>query len=158
MCHARRYHHPEARPVEEPLRRDPSLRASDSERESTVTLLREHGAAGRLDVDELEQRVGAAYGARTRGDLAALLEDLPAEPRRAVVAPRSRHRDHHGARLHGDWSAFVWVSALLVLIWALTGAGYFWPVWPIAGWGMALMMGTAPRLLGARGHRPQAGA
>jgi hypothetical protein len=161
MCHARRHHHhhrearrveePEVRPVEDSLRRDPSLRASDAERESTVTLLREHGAAGRLDVDELEQRVGAAYGARTRGELATLLDDLPARPRRAAVAPRSqRQRDHHGAHMHGDWSAFVSVSVLLVLIWALTGAGYFWPVWPIAGWGLALTMSTAPRLLRPR--------
>ena len=53
----------------------------------TATLLREHGAAGRLDVEELEQRVGAAYQARTRGELATLLDDLPrAQP---VSAPRS---------------------------------------------------------------------
>lgn len=30
------------------------------------------------------------------------------------------------------------VMTLLVLIWALSGMGYFWPVWPAAGWGLAL--------------------
>jgi Domain of unknown function (DUF1707) len=145
MCHARYSHHHRqaARPVEAPLRQDPSLRASDAERESTVTLLREHGAAGRLDVAELEQRIGAAYQARTRGELAKLVDDLPSAPaRRARPAVRNSG--------HGDWSLYLGVSALLVLIWALTGAGYFWPVWPIAGWGLALTMETAPRLLRPR--------
>jgi hypothetical protein len=30
--------------------------------------------------------------------------------------------------------------ALLVAIWALTGMGYFWPVWPALGWGFALLV------------------
>jgi Domain of unknown function (DUF1707)/2TM domain len=141
MCHTRRHHH---RPVEQPLRDDPALRASDAERESTVTLLREHGVAGRLDTDELEQRVAAAYDARTRGDLARVLDDLPSAHPRAD-APR-RHRRHR----HGDWNLFLAVSVLLVVIWALSGAGYFWPVWPIAGWGLALAMETGPRLLRLR--------
>jgi hypothetical protein len=98
MCHARHHHHREA---EDALREDPGVRASDEERESTVTLLREHGATGRLDVDELEQRVGAAYQARTRGDLATLLDDLPRT--RSVVGrvrarQRAAHRDLGGQR------------------------------------------------------------
>ena len=146
MCYARHtYHHREAPPVERPLSQNPALRASDAERESTVTLLREHGAAGRLDLTELEQRVGGAYQARTRGDLAALLNDLPSAPSR-----RARPVVHQRSHGHGDWSLYLSVSVLLVLIWALTGAGYFWPVWPIAGWGLALTMETAPRLLRLR--------
>ncbi|MDJ0664395.1 MAG: 2TM domain-containing protein [Acidimicrobiia bacterium] len=42
----------------------------------------------------------------------------------------------------GFWSHFVVylaVNALLVLIWALTSAGYFWPVWPILGWGIGVV-------------------
>ena len=33
---------------------------------------------------------------------------------------------------------YIIVNALLVVIWAATGAGYFWPIWPIAGWGIGL--------------------
>ena len=33
---------------------------------------------------------------------------------------------------------YVAVNAVLVLIWSLTGAGYFWPMWPILGWGIAI--------------------
>ena len=41
---------------------------------------------------------------------------------------------------------FVAVSALLIAIWALTGAGYFWPIWPIAGWGLFFLIpGCGPR-------------
>ena len=35
---------------------------------------------------------------------------------------------------------YLAVNALLVLIWALSGAGYFWPIWPIAGWGLGLAL------------------
>jgi len=27
---------------------------------------------------------------------------------------------------------------LLVVIWAASGAGYFWPIWGIGGWGIGL--------------------
>ena len=30
------------------------------------------------------------------------------------------------------------VNTLLVIIWAASGAAYFWPIWSIAGWGIAL--------------------
>jgi len=34
--------------------------------------------------------------------------------------------------------AFVLVNSFIVLIWAATGSGFFWPVFPIAGWGIGL--------------------
>ncbi len=35
---------------------------------------------------------------------------------------------------------YCMVNSLLVVIWAGSGAGYFWPVWVIAGWGIALAL------------------
>jgi hypothetical protein len=32
---------------------------------------------------------------------------------------------------------------LLVLIWAVTGAAYFWPIWPILGWGIGVLSHAA---------------
>lgn len=32
------------------------------------------------------------------------------------------------------------VNTILVVIWAATGAGYFWPIWPIAGWGVGVAL------------------
>ena len=52
-------------------------RASDTERERVVRLLGDAAATGRLTVEELERRSEAAYAAVTRGDLAALVDDLP---------------------------------------------------------------------------------
>ena len=39
------------------------------------------------------------------------------------------------------WShvlAYVLVNATLVVIWSMTGAGFFWPVFPLLGWGIGL--------------------
>ena len=54
-----------------------SLRASDADREQFVEQLRQHHAEGRLTVEELTERTGRAYAARTLGDLDALATDLP---------------------------------------------------------------------------------
>ncbi len=35
-------------------------------------------------------------------------------------------------------AVYVIVNALLVVIWAVTNAGYFWPIWAMAGWGVGL--------------------
>lgn len=36
--------------------------------------------------------------------------------------------------------AYTLVNGFLVIIWAVTSAGFFWPVFPIAGWGIGLVM------------------
>jgi hypothetical protein len=41
----------------------------------------------------------------------------------------------------GFWvhfAVYLAVNALLVLIWAVTSGGYFWPVWPMLGWGIGV--------------------
>ena len=63
-----------------------SLRVSDAERDVTLKVLNEHAAVGRLTLDELEERAGQALVAKTRGDLAKLTSDLPAEGGEAQVA------------------------------------------------------------------------
>jgi len=72
--------------------RSPALRASDADRERTAAALRRHHVAGRLDTDELQDRLGRCYAARTEGELAALLADLPddepAPHRRVARGPR----------------------------------------------------------------------
>ena len=37
-------------------------------------------------------------------------------------------------------AVYVVVNAMLVAIWALSGQGYFWPVWPMLGWGIGLVL------------------
>src|SRR5258708_18215836 len=57
---------------------DPKIRASDADRDRTAALLREHHAAGRLDLEEFNERLDKAYAAKTVGELDALMADLPA--------------------------------------------------------------------------------
>jgi uncharacterized ion transporter superfamily protein YfcC len=35
---------------------------------------------------------------------------------------------------------YLAVNAMLVLVWAVTSMGYFWPIWPMAGWGIGLVI------------------
>ena len=56
--------------------RNPELRASDVERERTADQLRHAAGEGRLTVEELDERLNAAYAARTRGELEQLVSDV----------------------------------------------------------------------------------
>src|SRR5690606_14939839 len=61
-----------------PDRLEPSeLRASDADRERVAEVLRQAAAEGRLDLNELDERLGLVYAARTYADLAPLTRDLP---------------------------------------------------------------------------------
>ena len=66
------------------FQRDPELRAADADREAIAELLRRHHAEGRLDTDELQERIDACYKAKTVGDLEQLVADLPREESRRV--------------------------------------------------------------------------
>jgi hypothetical protein len=55
------------------------LRASDADRDRLVAALQAHTAAGRLSLDEYSERVDQVFLARTHGELAAIVQDLPAE-------------------------------------------------------------------------------
>ena len=34
---------------------------------------------------------------------------------------------------------YLTVNTFLVMVWAVTGADFFWPVFPIAGWGIGVI-------------------
>ena len=55
----------------------PPIRIGNDERQAAAHALGDHYAQGRLEADEYEQRVSAAFGARTSADLDALFVDLP---------------------------------------------------------------------------------
>ena len=127
-----------------PTDREPGLRVSDAERERAVDLLSEHAAQGRLGVDELDARLEAALAARTRGELLALTSDLPDDPGGGRSTTTRRRASRTALTLFsGQLAAFVTVNLVLVIVWALAGGGYFWPAWPMLGWGLALAKGGA---------------
>jgi hypothetical protein len=126
---------------------DPSIRASDADRDRAATLLREHHAAGRLTAEEFSERLDQAFAAKTVGEIDGLLRDLPSvdlyrlpdaaltrQPRQAQP-PKS-----HAGAWRAAWGSWFTVSLFLFVIWALTGHGYIWPLWVAAPWG-AIMLG-----------------
>src|SRR4051812_26085105 len=107
MCGRRyHYHHDHRSSVVASTRiKTADVRASDAEREEVVTALRAHAGDGRLDVEELDQRIGAAYSAKTRRELTVLTDDLPRAPR----APR-----HEGREFAEHLRVYLTVMTLLV--------------------------------------------
>ena len=93
-------------------------------------------AARRLGASRSDDglRVEGALAAVTRNDLAKLTADLPRARRPRPDLDRLNPR---AFREH--LRSYLLVMALLVAIWALTGAGYFWPVWPALGWGIGIL-------------------
>ena len=114
------------------------LRASDADRERSAERLRTAAAEGRLTPDELEQRLERAFGARTEAELQPLTADLPPAASPRAPAPARERRRRRGPD-PDHLRAYIAVNVMLVAIWALTGAGYFWPIWPILGWGIGVL-------------------
>jgi hypothetical protein len=141
---------------------DPRIRASDEDRDRTVSLLQEHHAAGRLTVEEFNERIDKAYQAKTVGELEDLMADLPgidlyrlpdaALPRYRAPRPGgSSLMSASGdlARQHGRfspawiaaWGSWLSVSLLCLVVWVVAGAsGFPWPVW-VAGPLGAILLG-----------------
>ena len=66
---------------------DQHLRVSDAERQAVTDRLAGHFADGRLDQIEFDERAGRAMSAKTRADLAGLLDDLPETRRPGTGLP-----------------------------------------------------------------------
>src|SRR5690348_8688356 len=76
-------------PGDEPVPGSAGLRASHDDRDRVVEVLRVAAGDGRITAEELDERVGAALTARTYGELAALISDLPAAPGSLPLTPGS---------------------------------------------------------------------
>ncbi|HEY9377459.1 MAG TPA: DUF1707 domain-containing protein, partial [Jiangellaceae bacterium] len=129
----------------------PEMRASDSDRDRVAAVLRDAHADGRLAQDELLERLGATYEARTYGDLDRLVADLPRPSRPPATRPSSGPADRPVATsparrptgntaLTAAW--WVWGTAVSInmVIWLLVSissgtAAYFWPAWVAGPWG-----------------------
>ena len=134
----------------------PDDRAGDRDREHTADLLALATGRGLLQVDELDQRLGAVWSATSAGELASVTDDLPDELRREHAHQQAALQAKTAARagLAGHVRSYLAVMALLVGIWLAVGlAGgswYPWPVWPALGWGI----GVAGHVRAARAPLP----
>lgn len=134
------------------------LRAADVDRQFVADALREAVNEGRLSLSEYDERLAAAYQARTYGELDRLLDDLPApRPSRHPAVPattgaravsssvsasttgRPSTAGHPLGWLLAIWGGWVTASLICTVIWALSGAdvGMFWPGWVIGIGGVA---------------------
>lgn len=139
---------------------DPRIRASDADRERVAAALREHLAAGRLTLDEFNDRLDKTYAARTAGELDEVMSDLPgadlqqlpeAPVRRPVGSPPAGRRPPGSpawpgqGRLspawRGAWGSWLAVSLAAFVVWLLSGAsGGLWFLWVVVPFG-AVMLG-----------------
>ncbi len=88
---------------------DPSrLRISDDDRQKVAEVLREAAGEGRIDLDELDERLELAWGAKTYADLVPITGDLhlPAHPQSAS-APVPRPPSHVPAVGHASSTAIM---------------------------------------------------
>ncbi len=60
---------------------------------------------------------------------------IDSERREAAIERLKAKRD-----FRNHVAVYLIVNAMLVVIWALSGQGYFWPVWPMLGWGIGLAL------------------
>jgi hypothetical protein len=93
-----------------------------------VDQLRDHAGEGRLDFDELEQRLETALSAKTRAHLEPLLADLP--------RPRSRRPrlEPVGAVALGAAASALLPLLAGIAILALAPPAFDWVGWTALGW------------------------
>jgi hypothetical protein len=109
-------------------------------------VLGEAYADGRLTKEEYDERSDQAAGARTLGDLPALIRDLVpdrpatsqdlATPEQLDTQAVDRWRHQRREAVNGA----IVVAVICWTIWALTGAGFPWPLIVMGGWGVGLIM------------------
>jgi hypothetical protein len=110
----------------------PDTFASDAEREAVADRLRVAAGEGRLTADELGDRLGVVYSARTHGELESAAAGLP-EPPEPAARPRST-RERASRRLQRAAIYYAPIILVCILVWAVTGADpSFWPKWVILG-------------------------
>jgi Domain of unknown function (DUF1707) len=136
------------------------MRASDADRDRAAAALREHLAAGRLTVEEFDERLDRAYAAKTLGELDEIMADLPAagvgQPpggsldrpadRPLLTGPRASRSIEAGPgrfspAWRATWGSWLAISLFLFAIWLVSGAGgglwFLWVALPLG----ALMLG-----------------
>jgi hypothetical protein len=134
---------------------NPSLRASDADRERVVEILRRHTAEGRITAEEFDERMTAAYSARTLGALSELTTDLPVDlaehaQRQKELAKKAKPGKPLSRKVREDFSGLASLGVVLTVVWVISGAGYFWPAWPLGIIG-AMMVAQLIQAWGKRG-------
>ena len=129
------------------------MRASDADREIVRGLLADAYTDGRLNQDEYDDRLNTLYASRTLGELPTLVSDLvpanspPARP--AALAPaelRARGARKWRKDVEEAFAGFLIPTIICTVLWiAITGGGFFWPVFPMLIFGINLLRTVVQR-------------
>jgi hypothetical protein len=92
------------------------IRVGDAEREATVNELREHFASGRLTQEEFSERMDQAFAAKTRGDLKAVMQDLPSVRPQVPVSRPDSGNGRSGPRARPRFGA---LAAVMTALWSV---------------------------------------
>ncbi len=157
---------------------DAKIRASDADRDRIAAALREHLAAGRLTIEEFDDRLDKAFAAKTLGELDGLMADLPgtglvqlpeAPAGRSAASPPLTRLHPPGSVQAGQgrfspawraaWGSWLAISLCAFVIWLISGAtGGPWFLWVALPLG-AVMLGRwitgAPARSERRSARPR---
>jgi Domain of unknown function (DUF1707) len=143
-----------------PMPGDAKIRASDADRDRAAAALREHLGAGRLTIEEFDERLDRTYAAKTLGELDELMADLPASdldqlPGSSVDRPAAdsmlagRHPDRPIQAGPGRfpparrtaWRSWLVISLILFMIWVASGAtGSLWFLWVVIPLGALILV------------------
>ena len=106
--------------------RTPDLLASDADRNRVADELRQHYEAGRLTLEEFQERLDETNSARTEAQLDHVLRQLPSA-KLPTVSPRD-------TRWRSLALQYALVNVVCICIWFFGGAhGDFWPKWVLLG-------------------------
>jgi hypothetical protein len=64
---------------------------------------------------------------------------MPQQMAEEEIYKVARKRVEEKKGFYSHLVTYIVVNAVLVLIWAFTGRGYPWFVWPLGGWGIGLI-------------------
>ncbi|MDQ3856204.1 MAG: 2TM domain-containing protein [Chloroflexota bacterium] len=93
--------------------------------------LRQRFVEGSLTLPELEEQLERVY--RSVDLTGRRLPVSPSSSEALVPATYAR-----APRLRPEVVAYTLVMVMLLGIWAMSGLGYFWPIWPMMGWGLGI--------------------
>jgi len=123
----------------------PGIRASDEDRSRTAAALGEHYAAGRLTLEEFQERLDKVYAATTLGELGRLVADLPGTdlgrfPERRAAGPVQVPAGGSVLAWRAAWRFWLALSVVAFVIWLLGGAsGGPWFLWAVVPLGLLML-------------------
>jgi hypothetical protein len=136
----------------------PTVRARDTDRDTTIEALGDALAEGALDTAEYDRRLQQAMAATTVDQLAALTADLPVS-RASLAKQDAARRDADKREWFNEWGYWAGGAVIMTGIWGYSSlqAGelkFYWPVAPLAIWAAILISYAIWPAKSDRPHRP----